>query len=156
MRIRQSTTASWAMVATKLMLPTSGRRCASIASPACCRRLRSARSRSSRESEKPVEIDMAGEMRGEFVERLLDLRFIGKFRTCAEALEPGGALAILGEKPMDISAHHAPIPRYRAVGPSVGEAQQRRGAAGAARPADMHFIAMEGRAIRQANALNGG
>ena len=98
---------------------------------------------------------MSCQMRGEFVERLLDLRFIGEFRTRTEARQPGGALAVVAEKPMDISAHHAAIVRYRAIGPSVGESQKRRRATRPVRPADMHLVAVEGRTIGKANAVHG-
>src|ERR1700733_12314846 len=118
MEIKKSKTTSWAAAAMRQARRTSGRRCASIASPACCRPSRSARSRSSCESEEQVEVDMPGQMRGEFVERLLDLRVVGEFRTHAEPREPGRALAVVGEELMDVSAHHAAVRRNRAVGPT--------------------------------------
>src|ERR1700736_6109889 len=96
---------------------------------------------------------MGGEMRGEFVERLLDLQVIAKVRTRAQSFEPGGALRIVGEEAMDIGAHDAPVGRNRAVEASVGETHERPRAARAARPADVHFITVEWRAIVETDSV---
>ena len=65
-------------------------------------------------------------------------------RPRAERREPGGALAVVGEQPVDIGAGHAPVGRDRAVGAPVGEAQQRPRRSPARRAADMHLVARNG------------
>src|SRR5512143_40092 len=60
--------------------------------------------------EQAVDIDIGGKMACELVEGLIDETVIGD-RTLAraEALEPGRALAVVGEEAMDIGADDVPI-----------------------------------------------
>src|SRR5271170_2645807 len=104
---------------------------------------------------QPVEIDMLRYMRGEFVERAFDRRFIGEVRADAERQEPGRALGIGGEQPVGVGAHHQPVLRNRAVLAPVRVAQQRTGGSWARRPPDVHFIPLEAGAIGEARSSYG-
>ena len=86
---------------------------------------------------------MTGEMLGQPVQHSLDFRFVLEARGVAQ---PGGALTIVGEKAVDIGRADTAIGRHGAIGPPVGEGEQRPGAIGSRGAADMHFIAAERRA----------
>src|SRR5271166_548253 len=141
-------TPSWGAAGARRPLPTSAARSASIGSPASFRVLRSWRARrSSGKLEHRVAIEMLFEMVGERVERTLDGLVIGEPGRRAERGEPGRALTVVGEQPMHIGAHDAPVGRHGPIGPPVGKAQERPRAIGTARLADMHLVAGEGRAV---------
>src|SRR5215471_16149465 len=57
--------------------------------------------RSPRQREHTIEIDALGEMRGQPIERVLDLGLVrNRRRARAEPREPGRALAIIREQPV--------------------------------------------------------
>src|SRR5271170_7919529 len=95
---------------------------------------------------------MPGEMVGELVERALNRHSVFDHRRCPKRSEPGGALAVVGEKTMHIGPCNASVRRDRAIDPPVSEAQERALAVGTARPADMHFVTLERRAVGDALA----
>ena len=80
---------------------------------------------SSRQAEQAVEIDVPGQMGGQPIERLLDQAIVAdRARAGAEARQPGGALAVVGEQAVDIGADHAAVGRDRALRRAVGEPRE--------------------------------
>ena len=91
-------------------------------------------------------------MVGERVERALDRGFVVDSRRRSERRKPGRPLAIVGEQPMHIGPRDEAVCRDRAVELPVGEAKKRPRAVRTFRLADMHLVATERRAIREAGA----
>src|SRR3990170_3237158 len=93
---------------------------------------------------------MSGKMSGELVERLLDQGFVGDGCTARrEALEPSRALAVGGEKSMDIGADHAAIARDRPFSRPIGKAGEGPRAVGAFGHPHMHLVAGERSTVRR-------
>ena len=83
-------------------------------------------------------------MRREQVERLIHGGLIMKPRSRrVQPLKPTCALAVVGEKAVDIAARNAPIRARRSVLLAILETQQRPRQVRPDRPADMHFIPSE-------------
>ena len=127
---RSSTTPSWATAAREATAADI-RRALRLYRPACAiqtRRRWPRRAHRARLSSRSRST-CARQMRGELVERALDLRLVGEVRTPrAEPGQPGGALRVVGEQPVHIGAAHPAVRRDRAV-----RRGRRRSAAAAAR-----------------------
>src|SRR5208283_2266480 len=98
-------------------------------------------SSSSRDAEQASQIDITGEVVRQRVEDPLNLRLIAEpAGTGAKPGQQRGPLAIIREQPMHIGGADTAVGRYRAVRPSIGEAEQRPIAVGALGLPDMHLV----------------
>ena len=77
-------------------------------------------------------------------------------RRAAEPLEPGAALAVVGEEAMHIGPGNTAVSRDGAVGTAVAEAHQRPRRVRARAHPHMHLVALEGRRIGKCRAADFG
>src|SRR5262245_34044789 len=154
----RSTSAGSATATASLAHPTSAPRSGSTAPRAACRSpcwpcLWSAfgfraELRFARQLEQQVAIDMLFDVIGKFVERRLDLGFIGKHRRRGtDSLQPVMTLAIVGKQPVDVAAGDPAVGAHRSVVLPGAEPEHWPRRAGGA--SDMHLVALEGHIVRQ-------
>src|SRR5690349_3079364 len=87
-------------------------------------------------------------MRGKPVESIVDEAVISDRRFARpKPLEPGRALAVVGEKTVDVGADDAPVGRHGAFAEGACELGEGPRAVGAFGYAHMHLVAGEGRSI---------
>src|SRR6516162_690361 len=102
-----------------------------------------------RQAEQAIEIDVRGNVRGESIERVLDesiVRDNGSSR--AEPRQPGCALAVVAEQPMQIRPGDAAIGGDRAFRRAVRTMRKRTGAILSRRRAGMHLVTGERDSVR--------
>src|SRR3974390_641538 len=117
--VRETMVASWGTMrpwetaAARRVLKISGRHLPSISVPTkfCwCFSQHLCLHSTCRQIDQLVEIDEGPEMRCQTIKRRFDKLVVGNFwLTAAESLQPGGALPIVGEQAVDISANQTSI-----------------------------------------------